>query len=206
MALWLSSACSALAARVQFLGADLHHSLNVADAAGPGLGPGAAGRDGDGSLYPIAVLIDELRNEDVQPRLNSIKKLSTIALALGGERTRTELPPFLTDTIYDEDEAPLAVAEQLGNFTGLLGGPDFAHCLLPPLESLATVEETVFRDKAVESPRQISQEHTPVALEARFAPLVKRLGEWLLVHFSHICLWFVQRLLSQGFKCSQSRN
>ena len=35
-------------------------------------------------------------------RLNSIKKLSTIALALGVERTRSELIPFLTDTIYDE--------------------------------------------------------------------------------------------------------
>ena len=47
-----------------------------------------AGDAGDDSLYPIAVLIDELRNEDVQLRLNSIKKLSTIALALGVERTR----------------------------------------------------------------------------------------------------------------------
>ena len=56
------------------------------------------------ALYPIAVLIDELRNDDVQNRLNSIKKLSTIALALGEERTRAELIPFLTDTIYDEDE------------------------------------------------------------------------------------------------------
>ncbi|KAF3823563.1 hypothetical protein GH733_007031 [Mirounga leonina] len=152
----------------------------MAGAAGPGTGPGAAGGDGDDSLYPIAVLIDELRNEDVQLRLNSIKKLSTIALALGVERTRTELLPFLTDTIYDEDEVLLALAEQLGNFTGLVGGPDFAHCLLPPLESLATVEETVVRDKAVESLRQISQEHTPVALEAHFVPLVKRLasGDW----------------------------
>ncbi|GAB5577064.1 serine/threonine-protein phosphatase 2A 65 kDa regulatory subunit A beta isoform isoform X4 [Prionailurus iriomotensis] len=150
-------------------------------------------------------------------RLNSIKKLSTIALALGVERTRTELLPFLTDTIYDEDEVLLALAEQLGNFTGLVGGPDFAHCLLlslalsyggdrddplilyersseeadvdserpfnswlPPLESLATVEETVVRDKAVESLRQISQEHTPNALEVHFVPLVKRLasGDW----------------------------
>uniref|UniRef100_A0A452FC43 Protein phosphatase 2 scaffold subunit Abeta n=1 Tax=Capra hircus TaxID=9925 RepID=A0A452FC43_CAPHI len=152
----------------------------MAGAAGPATGSGAAGGDGDDSLYPIAVLIDELRNEDVQLRLNSIKKLSTIALALGVERTRTELLPFLTDTIYDEDEVLLALAEQLGNFTGLVGGPDFAHCLLPPLESLATVEETVVRDKAVESLRQISQEHTPVALEAHFVPLVKRLasGDW----------------------------
>lgn len=52
-----------------------------------------------------------------QLRLNSIKKLSTIALALGEERTRTELIPFLTESIYDEDEVLLALAEQLGTFT-----------------------------------------------------------------------------------------
>ncbi|XP_050035276.1 uncharacterized protein Pp2A-29B isoform X2 [Dermacentor andersoni] len=132
------------------------------------------------SLYPIAVLIDELRNEDVQLRLNSIKKLSTIALALGVERTRSELIPFLTDTIYDEDEVLLALAEQLGNFTPLVGGPEFVHCLLPPLESLATVEETVVRDKAVESLRAISQQHSAADLEQYFVPLVKRLasGDW----------------------------
>ena len=82
-----------------------------------------------------------------QLRLNSIKKLSTIALALGVERTRSELIPFLTDTIYDEDEVLLALAEQLGTFTPLVGGTQFVNCLLPPLESLATVEETIVRDK-----------------------------------------------------------
>lgn len=46
-----------------------------------------------------------------------MKKLATIALALGEERTRTELVPFLTETIYDEDEVLLALAEQLGSFT-----------------------------------------------------------------------------------------
>lgn len=144
----------------------------------------ASDKASDDSLYPIAVLIDELKNEDIQVsfsflsfvsitfclplffvfsivnflffvirakgkvsilsidyisisfndflkltetivlyfshlqlRLNSIKKLSTIALALGEERTRTELIPFLTETIYDEDEVLLALAEQLGQFT-----------------------------------------------------------------------------------------
>jgi serine/threonine-protein phosphatase 2A regulatory subunit A len=65
-----------------------------------------------------------------QLRLNSIKKLSTIALALGVERTRSELIPFLTETIYDEDEVLLALAEQLGTFTPLCGGPEYVHCLL----------------------------------------------------------------------------
>lgn len=66
----------------------------------------------------------------LQLRLNSIKKLSTIALALGIERTRSELIPFLTETIYDEDEVLLALAEQLGTFTPLVGGPEYVHCLL----------------------------------------------------------------------------
>ena len=134
----------------------------------------------DDSLYPIAVLIDELRNEDVQLRLNSIKKLSTIALALGVDRTRNELIPFLTDTVDDEDEVLWALAEQLGNFMHLVGGPEYAHCLLPPLESLATVEETVVRDKAVESLRNVAEQHSQQDCEAHFVPLVKRLsqGDW----------------------------
>ena len=35
--------------------------------------------------------------------------MHTIALALGEERTREELIPFLTDTIYDEDEVILII-------------------------------------------------------------------------------------------------
>lgn len=46
-------------------------------------------------LYPIAVLVDELKNEDVQLRLNAIRNLGTIAMALGPQRTRDELIPFL---------------------------------------------------------------------------------------------------------------
>ena len=49
----------------------------------------------DDALYPIAVLIDELKHEDLVLRLNAIRRLSTIALALGPERTRSELIPFL---------------------------------------------------------------------------------------------------------------
>ncbi|XP_067009843.1 serine/threonine-protein phosphatase 2A 65 kDa regulatory subunit A alpha isoform isoform X3 [Anabrus simplex] len=153
----------------------------------------ASDSTGDDSLYPIAVLIDELKNEDVQLRLNSIKKLSTIALALGVERTRTELIPFLTETIYDEDEVLLALAEQFGSFTPLVGGPEHVHCLLPPLEQLATVEETVVRDKAVESLRTISAQHSPADLEAHFVPLVQRLasGDWFTSRTSSCGLFSV---------------
>ncbi|CAJ0596037.1 unnamed protein product [Cylicocyclus nassatus] len=83
------------------------HSENNATAAADSQSPS----ESHDSPYPIAVLIDELRNED-------------------------KLIQFLTDTIHDEDEVLLILAEQLGNFTPLVGGPEYVHCLLPPLENL----------------------------------------------------------------------
>ena len=56
--------------------------------------------NGDDALYPIAVLIEELKHEDVQLRLNAIRRLSTIALALGVDRAREELIPFLDGSSY----------------------------------------------------------------------------------------------------------
>ena len=56
-------------------------------------------------LYPIAVLIDELKHDDVILRLNAIHRLNTIALALGAERTREELIPFLDGKEMREADA-----------------------------------------------------------------------------------------------------
>ena len=134
-----------------------------------------AAADGDNSLDPMSILIDELQNEDIQLRINSINKLSTIALALGVEKTRSELLPLIIDIMYDEDEVLLALAQQLGTFTPLVGGPEYVHYLLPPLELLAVVEEAIVREKAVQSLRAISHEHSPSHLEDHFVPLVKRL-------------------------------
>lgn len=46
-------------------------------------------------LLPIAILIDELRSDDIQHRLNSIRHLQEICAALGQARTRRELVPYL---------------------------------------------------------------------------------------------------------------
>jgi serine/threonine-protein phosphatase 2A regulatory subunit A len=53
------------------------------------------------------------------------------------------------ETIDDEDEVLLAVAEELANFSEYVGGPEFAHYLLNPLENLAAVEEVLVRDKVI---------------------------------------------------------
>jgi serine/threonine-protein phosphatase 2A regulatory subunit A len=99
-------------------------------------------------LYPIAILMDELKSDDTQLRLNAIHRLPTIALALGPQRAREDLIPFVQDNLDDEDEVLLALAEELGKgFDEHIGGPEHAHLLLAPLASLAEVEETLVRDK-----------------------------------------------------------
>ncbi len=110
-------------------------------------------------------------------RLNSVRRLSTIALALGEERTRSELIPFISESNDDEDEVLLALAEELGHFLPFVGGPEHGHVLLSPLENLCSVEETVVRDKAVASLATVASSLPPHSLAAHFLPLVK------------VCLW-----------------
>ena len=47
------------------------------------------------SSQPVLQLINELKSDDINSRINSIENLNTISLALGKERTRKELLPFL---------------------------------------------------------------------------------------------------------------
>ena len=112
----------------------------------PGQAEAGAGVD-PSSLHPLAILIDELKSEDVVLRLNAIRRLSTIALALGPDRSREELIPFLMESLDDEDEVLLALADELGGFVDYVGGQTYAHLLLGPLENLAAVEETLVREK-----------------------------------------------------------
>ncbi|RKP14170.1 phospho protein phosphatase A [Piptocephalis cylindrospora] len=139
------------------------------------------------ALYPIAVLMDELKAEDVVLRLNAIRRLSTIALALGPERARDELIPFLEDSVDDDDEVLVALAEELGGLVDCTGGGEHAHNLLTPLEGLATQEETIVREKAVISLNRIASTFTtPLQAEEHLLPLVRRLteGEWFTARTS----------------------
>jgi serine/threonine-protein phosphatase 2A regulatory subunit A len=94
-------------------------------------------------------------------------------LALGEERTRSELLPFLIENNDDEDEVLLAMAEELGKFVPYVGGPAFGHTLLQPLEQLSQVEETVVRDKAVESLCRVAEQLPNSSIGEHFLPLIK---------------------------------
>ncbi|KAJ5678192.1 uncharacterized protein N7477_003825 [Penicillium maclennaniae] len=147
------------------------------------------GQNENDELYPIAVLIDELKHDDVLLRLNAIHRLSTIALALGPERTREELIPFLDDSVEDEDEVLTALSEELGNFTEYVGGPEHAHVLLSPLENLAAIEEPLVREKAVESLNKVCEQLNESQVEEHFVPLVLHLSK---------ADWFTSKVSATG--------
>ncbi|WVQ77026.1 hypothetical protein IAR50_006705 [Cryptococcus sp. DSM 104548] len=147
--------------------------------------------DPSSELYPIHLLMDELKSEDVVLRLSSIRRLSTIALALGPSRTRDELIPFIQYQLDDEDEVLLVLAEELGNFVEYVGGKEYAYILLGPLENLTAVEETLVREKAADSISKVSVLLTAQDLDKHFLPIIERLstGEWFTSRTSACALF-----------------
>lgn len=141
---------------------------------------GNGGGGGGDELTPLALLLDELKSDDVHLRLASIRRLSTIALALGPQRTRAELVPFLQDQLDDEDEVLLSLAEELGEFTDYVGGKEWAYTVLGALENLAAVEEVIVRSKASESVNKIVSVMPSSQVDDHFMPMLRRLstGDW----------------------------
>lgn len=126
------------------------------------------------------------QSEDVELRLKSISKLSTIAKALGPVRTREELVPFLTERDDEEDECLLAIAGELESLIGAVGGEEFVHVILAPLETLITVEETVVRAKAVQTACKVGEAMSASGIGKYFVPLIERLarGDWFTARVS----------------------
>ena len=103
--------------------------------------------DNSNNLYPIAVMIDELKSPDQKKRIAAVQNLGTIAVALGPDRTRQELLPYILELMDDEEEVLLALAETLPTQLDNAGGPQFAEYVLRPLEKLCSSEETTVREK-----------------------------------------------------------
>lgn len=132
-------------------------------------------------FYPLALLMDELKHDDVSNRVEAMQKLDSIAIALGPERTLHELLPFLNDVAQDDEEEVFAVlAGKLGDFVPLVGGHQNAEPLIHILAILGAMEEPIVRDTAVESLNKIAPELTDDELNSLFLELIRSLsqGDW----------------------------
>ena len=74
--------------------------------------------------------------------MEAVKDLSTISVALGQEKTRNELLPYIMDLMDDEEDVLVELAMALdGQFLDYIGGHLFAPHLFKPLERLCESEE-----------------------------------------------------------------
>lgn len=98
-------------------------------------------------MHPVAEILDNLKNDDLALRLGALKRLTTIALALGPDRCTNDLIPFLASLAADEeDEVLLVLAEETPKLLEYgVGG--FEHKVLEIMEILLQAEETVVRQQ-----------------------------------------------------------
>lgn len=165
--------------------ADTHPDTSTATT--PSEDPSIPSQSVEEELYPIALLMDELRHDDVASRVQSMQRLDTIALSLGPQRTRDELLPFLEDVIpEDEDEVISVAAVQLANFVPLIGGAQYSTILLPLLEKISACEEPIVRDNAVNSLNSIANQLSLPQILDSFIPLINRLAKerWFSLHIA----------------------
>ena len=93
------------------------------------------------------------------------------------------------ESVEDEDEVLTALSDELGNFVEYVGGPEYGHVLLSPLENLAAIEEPLVREKAVESLNKICQQLSQSQVEDHFIPLTVRLSK---------ADWFTSKVSATG--------
>ena len=115
----------------------------------------------DNQLIPL--LLGDLHADLLEHRIACAKRLGMIALAIGPEKTRTELLPSLLGLSFDilcdnctvlfsehldvDDEVLCVIAEELGTIIPFVGGPQYMAAVLNPLEKLCMVEELAVTEK-----------------------------------------------------------
>lgn len=126
-------------------------------------------------------MIENLRSEDPEQRLSSMRGIHVITQTLGPERTKNELIPFLTDYLDDNDEVLRVFANALGTMISEVGGIQFAPTLLQPLELLCGLDEITVRDEAIASLQVIGDSifrtDGTANLQQEFISLIQRLAK-----------------------------
>ena len=87
-------------------------------------------------------LLEDLQSRDIKTKKNAIQNLRGISLALGRERTRKELLPYLNSCIdEEEDEIIIELAKVLSNFIDCIGGKQYIKQLFNLLEVILAIDE-----------------------------------------------------------------
>ena len=101
-------------------------------------------------------LLEDLQNPDIKIKKNAFQNLRGISLALGRERTRKELLPYLKSCIdEEEDEIIIELAKVLSNFIDCIGGKQYIKELLNLLEIILTIDDHFVRIEIINTIKSV---------------------------------------------------
>ena len=95
----------------------------------------------DSSTQPLEALLDDLKSEEVSKKANAMRNITIIANALGFDRCRNELVPYLNEFLDDDEEVVVAMSEIIPDLFDSVGGKNYAYLLLDVLEKLSAIED-----------------------------------------------------------------
>ena len=97
-------------------------------------------------------LLEDLQSTDVKIKKYAVQNLRGISLALGRERTRKELLPYLNSCIdEEEDEIIIELAKVLSNFIDCIGGKQYIKELFNLLEVILAIDEPFVIKESINS-------------------------------------------------------
>lgn len=106
------------------------------------------------NMGPFDLFQTQMETGNSEAKIDAMKRLPVVAFAMGSSSVSSDLLPYLQQVALQQppmdDELLLLMAKQLRTFVpALLSKPPQILELLPIVERLAAVEETVVRDEAV---------------------------------------------------------
>ncbi|EGR27222.1 protein phosphatase pp2a regulatory subunit a, putative [Ichthyophthirius multifiliis] len=108
------------------------------------------------SLNPLNVLLEEMKQPSVKKRAQTIKTFTTISIALGPEKTRVFLIPFINQLFKDEEEIQRELIKLIPQLINYIGGQYHAHLLMDIIfNQLQKQEEVQIRDELLICIKQI---------------------------------------------------
>ena len=139
----------------------------------------------------LGLMKEELKNEEIERRIEAMRRIGVVAKVIGPEQARTTLLDLLRESVEDDDEVLLAMAKSLAELVDAIGGPEHAGLLLPLLASVAGCEETVVRDEAARAMKKVMADMSAEKLQRHGIPAARELstGDWFTSRVSATALF-----------------
>ena len=129
----------------------------------------------------LEAIFEDLKSDETDKKANAMKNIGIIGSALGTDRCRTELIPYLGEFMDDEEEVLVAMAEVVPSLFDLVGGKNYAYLLLEVLEKLSAIEDSSVCGASVASYLSITSKLDCSKIEIMLLEQINRMNssEWL---------------------------